>query len=387
MIPSRINSSIRLWKGQLPTVSPYYAVKCNPAPIFLNYLFDRGIHFDCASERELLEVQSLARGTLPSRVVYANPCKSGRDLLAAQTVGSPITVVDSPEEVEKLADVGYKGGAFVRLAVDDTGSIMPFSTKFGAPISMVEAIAGLAYRRSIPLKGVSFHVGSGCKEWNAYSKAIGEAQKAMSILQLHAHPATTIDIGGGFLPNEADFRMKAIHIRGALSNSISWIAEPGRFFAANSFDFFVEVIGKKRGPNKGWMYTLDDSMYGQFSNILYDHAKPVWHRVPLENEPAKRKFSAGTLFGRTCDSLDMIARCSSMEELEVGDWLRFPRMGAYTRATASEFNGFPTPEIMYLHDVECAAYEEEDSEFRLNKGQIGHIQYHEPISLPSVTPS
>jgi hypothetical protein len=35
-----------------------------------------------------------------------------------------------------------------------------------------------------------------------------------------------------------------------------------------------------------------------------------------------------------------------MEELEVGDWLYFPLMGAYTSATASEFNGFPKPHII-----------------------------------------
>jgi len=34
-----------------------------------------------------------------------------------------------------------------------------------------------------------------------------------------------------------------------------------------------------------------------------------------------------------------------MEELEVGDWLWFSNMGAYTRATASEFNGFPKPDV------------------------------------------
>ena len=40
-----------------------------------------------------------------------------------------------------------------------------------------------------------------------------------------------------------------------------------------------------------------------------------------------------------------------MEELFVGDWLRFPSMGAYTRATASEFNGFPTPEVVVITDT------------------------------------
>ena len=56
------------------------------------------------------------------------------------------------------------------------------------------------------------------------------------------------------------------------------------------------------------------------------------------------------MFGRTCDSLDVIAK-GPMEEMEVGDWLYFPLMGAYTSATASEFNGFPKPEsIIDLED-------------------------------------
>ena len=47
----------------------------------------------------------------------------------------------------------------------------------------------------------------------------------------------------------------------------------------------------------------------------------------------------------------MIARSENMEELEVGDWLWFPNMGAYTTATASEFNGFPKPPVFIdVHD-------------------------------------
>jgi hypothetical protein len=47
----------------------------------------------------------------------------------------------------------------------------------------------------------------------------------------------------------------------------------------------------------------------------------------------------------------VIAKAEAMEELEVGDWLWFPRMGAYTRATASEFNGFPMPDV-FVSEVE-----------------------------------
>ena len=47
-----------------------------------------------------------------------------------------------------------------------------------------------------------------------------------------------------------------------------------------------------------------------------------------------------------------------MEELEVGDWLYFPSMGAYTRATASEFNGFPTPAVFESTDYQEVDFQE-----------------------------
>jgi ornithine decarboxylase len=108
----------------------------------------------------------------------------------------------------------------------------------------------------------------------------------------------------------------------------------------------VKVIAKKRGVNGvGWRYVIDESLYGHFSCIPFDHQIPAWFRVPSDsNKDIKRNKSEAILFGRTCDSLDVIAK-GVMENLEVGDWLYFPLMGAYTSATASEFNGFPKPHI------------------------------------------
>ena len=359
MVPSRVNAAISLWRTQLPAVKPFYAVKCNPDPTFLNMLFDANINFDCASERELRAIRDLARNTLPNRVVYANPCKSERDLVAAKEMGSPMTVVDSVEEVEKLSASQYSGGALVRVAVDDTDSLMPFSSKFGAPESQVEKIIVAAAGRRLPLHGISFHVGSGSGSADAVSRAMMQVSKFYSMFPIYGHrEAKILDIGGGFLPCEEDFRKKCIHIRGALEDlaplGLKVIAEPGRFFAANSFDFYVKVIGKKAafsicGTQVGWRYTVDDSIYGQFSNILFDKARPQWVRVSPDGKT--RRYVKGTIFGRTCDSLDWIAKSEQMEELEVGDWLWFPRMGAYTRATATEFNGFPMPDVIVTDSI------------------------------------
>jgi len=325
--------------------------------IFLKYLYDKGLHFDCASEREILQIKSLATSnniSVTDRIIYANPCKSVRDIMAAKDIGSPTTIVDSVEEVEKLDQNNYTGRALIRIAVDDTGSTMPFSSKFGAPEELVAPIAKAAYSRNIHIDGISFHVGSGCNDTKSYTNAMKKAHSLFPTLWASGHTSNKLDIGGGFLPNETDFIKKALAITNSTIPYINVIAEPGRFFATDAFDFYVQVIGKKpisysdtSDSGSGWRYTIDDSIYGQFSNILFDHAKPRWFRVDM-GPTRHRSYTKGILFGRTCDSLDKIAEKDVMEELFVGEWLCFPKMGAYTQATASEFNGFPSPEIFVV---------------------------------------
>lgn len=360
----RVYNSWNLWKQSLPNVRPHYAVKCNPDRVLLQTLSSLGAGFDCASGRELMEVAEVVSGNeeFHKRVVYANPCKPLRDLQKARALGSPTTVVDSCEEVDKLKQVGWQGGALIRLLVEDKSSLMPFSRKFGLSQCDVTNVANYAKSQGIQLKGVSFHVGSGCNDSEQYKKAVKQSHEAVSILQAAGHEPTIVDIGGGFLADSVSFEKYARTISCAIGMKfrgppLTYIAEPGRFFATNAFDLFVQVIGKKPSlDGNGWRYTIDESLYGQFSCIPFDHKTPTWLRIPTRSDNGDaqpRQRVKGTLFGRTCDSLDMIASSDSMEDLEVGDWLWFPNMGAYTTVTASEFNGFPKPP---LHGVESSIY-------------------------------
>jgi ornithine decarboxylase len=172
----------------------------------------------------------------------------------------------------------------------------------------------------------------------------------MNILRTFGHYASILDVGGGF--TNTSFEKTANILRNArevVSNNIHMVAEPGRFFAATSQDLFVRVIGKKpmSGGKSGWRYTIDESLYGQFSCIPFDHARPRWVRIRKEGEPMRGKTPA-ILYGRTCDSVDHIATAAEAEELEEGDWLWFPHMGAYTTVTSTEFNGFPKPPTVVL---------------------------------------
>jgi ornithine decarboxylase len=346
---SRIDTQWSTWAKTLPSIIPFYAVKCNSEPFLLQTLVNHGANFDCASLREVFDVKKCLRmyDMKPPEILYAHPLKSEKDIQTIGSHGIHTTVVDSVEECEKLEQCKWKGSTFLRVAVEDKGSKMPFSIKFGASANEVRQIASSS---RIPITGVSFHVGSGCETPLQYKDAIEYAGgEVFNILRRYKHNPKVIDIGGGFSSDPNVFLKTAKVIQDSIKDiprNRILIAEPGRFFAQPSQDLFVKVIAKKPGlGGKGFRYVIDESLYGHFSCIPFDHQHPVFIRVAEDTRPRTEAI----LFGRTCDSLDVIAR-GEMEELEVGDWLYFPLMGAYTSATASEFNGFPKPEV--VHDVE-----------------------------------
>ena len=64
-----------------------------------------------------------------------------------------------------------------------------------------------------------------------------------------------------------------------------------------------------------------------------------------------QQLFATTVFGPTCDSIDVVARSVLLPKLEIGDWLYFQNMGAYTMAAASSFNGFAPSEKVYVCSI------------------------------------
>jgi ornithine decarboxylase len=92
---------------------------------------------------------------------------------------------------------------------------------------------------------------------------------------------------------------------------------------------------------------LDESLYGQFSSIVYDHAKPPF-AVDTGDREVVPSDGKSLFFGKTCDSLDLLFTQDGGSEYEVGDFFVFPFMGAYTSASATTFNGFALPKRIYL---------------------------------------
>ncbi len=121
------------------------------------------------------------------------------------------------------------------------------------------------------------------------------------------------------------------------------IAEPGRYIAGPAAIGVASVMGRAKREGHWWYY-LDDGLYGSYSGQLYDHARyPV---EPLRNggEPLP-----SVLAGPTCDSIDVIAENLMLPELKEGDLIVGRALGAYTRASAGEFNLFPNATVVAVN--------------------------------------
>jgi ornithine decarboxylase len=96
-------------------------------------------------------------------------------------------------------------------------------------------------------------------------------------------------------------------------------------------------------------------MYGSFNCITFDHAlceaKPLLRdRVFGQDIQADLSLYHCSIWGPTCDSIDCITRAAFLPEMNIGDWLYFENMGAYTMAAASTFNGFKKSDITYTYE-------------------------------------
>jgi ornithine decarboxylase len=356
-----VQSRIDLWHAHLPDVEPFYAVKCNPDPTLLSLLASNGVNFDCASRTEMHEVLQL--GVDSSRIVYANPCKQPSHARYAAAQGVQLLVFDSESELHKIAACHPRSDLIIRIQVDDSKAQCVMSDKYGAPLADVPRLLRLARELGLSVRGVSFHVGSGCYSVDSFVDAVESAARVHRIAADCGTPMDLVDIGGGF-PGVDTAQLSFAAIASALrpvlaqhfprARGVRVIAEPGRFFAATSHTLAVNVIGKKyvTAPDGSAhaMYYVNDGLYGSLNCVVYDHAHPEFRVLPdvLGGAEDCGTWHSSSIWGPTCDGFDCIVKQAQLPRLEVGRWLYFEDMGAYTSAAGSNFNGMPLPQKYYL---------------------------------------
>ena len=200
-----IVSQVYQWRKFFPRVEPFYAVKCNPDPTILQTLALLGCNFDCASQQEIEIVKACTTQLGPRlqrqpEIIYANPCKARKHLMYAVTRGVRMVTFDNVLEVEKCARISPKIQLVLRIVTDDRGSQCRLSSKYGAHKQQWRNLLGAAKRHGLEVVGVSFHVGSGCRDASRYEAALADARELFDLAasEEYGFTMTLLDIGGGF---------------------------------------------------------------------------------------------------------------------------------------------------------------------------------------------
>jgi len=345
-----IRRQYRALAAALPGVDLHYALKPLPDVNVVKVLAGEGAWFDLATNGEVELVR--AAGIAPGRCIHTHPIKRDADIRKALHYGVTTFVVDNPDEIAKFKPYRDRARLLLRVAHRSTDAQVDLSRKFGCDPEAAVALAGTAARAGVAVIGLSFHVGSQVGSADAHVRAIEIcagliAEAAGSGLP----PFSVLDIGGGF-PIDYLQPAPAIDqfcrpIRAALARlpkAIRVIAEPGRFICGPAGFCLTTVMGRSMRDGRWWYY-LDDGTYGSFSGQLYDHS-----RYPVEpvGPHAGPKLPC-VLAGPTCDSIDVIAEDIPMPELVAGDLLMGRQMGAYTSATATDFNFFPRAHVLVVN--------------------------------------
>ena len=328
-------------------------MKCNPDPEVLRLLANLGTGFDCASKAEIEIILGL--GVKPSRIIYAQPCKTKSYVRFAAEQDVKQMTFDNADELYKTKKFFPDAELFLRILTDDSSSLCRLSDKFGASLDTTADLLTLAKKLDLNVVGVSFHVGSGASDPHSFAKAVQDSRIVFDQASDLGYKLKTLDVGGGFSGDL--FESMASVLSKALDDyfpsSVRIIGEPGRYYVSSAFTLACNIIARRdfRNPatrKTNYMLYLNDGVYGNFASLIFDHqvASP---RI-LSKRDGSTRSTEYSLWGPSCDAIDRITEtCTLHGVLDVGDWLYFEEMGAYTSCCATRFNGFTDKhDVLYV---------------------------------------
>jgi ornithine decarboxylase len=365
--PSRIIKTISTIRENLPGVKIYYAMKSNPSKSILHIIKNLVDGIDVASFGE----SSICKeaGISSDNIIHTNPVKKEDDLKCSVKQGIKWFVIDNLEEIKKIKRLAPNANILLRIAITNPHCIVNLSSKFGAQEHDILPILKKARAAGLNVRGLSFHVGSQSTEPEIYYSALKYARKIFDDAIAAGFTFDTLDVGGGFpisykdpLPSLAQY---CTVLRKGLQEffpyNLNFLMEPGRCISGGCISLVTKVIGRTVRNGVTWYY-IDDGVYGAFSGKLFDKCD---YRLISNRTGSKEEC---VVAGPTCDSIDIVAHNQRLPQLEVGDLLLAPGMGAYTIASATSFNGFAPPKTIVHH------------ENQIREEKFNHVIIHEHVN-------
>lgn len=348
-----VRKQYRALVNALPGVRMHYALKPLPHSAVVATLKAEGCGFDLATNGEV-DVM-LENQINPDDCIHTHPIKRDGDIRYALEYGCKVFVFDNPVELDKFIPYQDKAQLLLRVSFPNPETKVDLSKKFGCTPEAALPLLRKAKSMGLNVIGLSFHVGSQVPNARRHVEAITSCNQIIRDAAAEGITLQVLDIGGGFPVNYGadgtDFNIYdfCAPIREALSQTpegIRKLAEPGRFVCAPCMTSVASVMGKAERFGRTWYY-LDDGLYGSYSGQLFDHIN-----YPKSAPYAVGEAKPAVLAGPTCDSIDVIADDIDLPDMNVGDVIIGKMMGAYTWASATEFNFFRKASILVVDSQE-----------------------------------
>lgn len=351
----RLAAKYKEYATHFPDTIINYAMKANSEPEVLRCLYDAGANFEVASVYELRMLADL--GIPGERMIFGSSIKPAAHIREFHEYGVSRFAADSSQEIEKIASSAPGAKIYIRVSVDDSGSIFKFSEKFGTDKRNVLSLLELARERGLDPYGISFHVGSQASNPRAWAEAIEELVPVLEELEQKAKiKIVMLNIGGGFpcayASAETPLGLEEIakHTYEAykkLPYKPYIMLEPGRGMVAEAGVLVASVIARVERREHTWLF-LDAGVYNAlFETMAYQGS--TRYRVTSMRSSYDSGEALFALAGPTGDSPDVVNREALLpQDIGVGDKLVFHDVGAYSLVTFSSFNGFPRPSVYFI---------------------------------------
>jgi diaminopimelate decarboxylase len=343
-----------------------YATKAFLCLAMARLAHEEGMWLDVSTGGELHV--ALSAGVPADRLVLHGSNKSDDELTRARRAGVGRIVVDSFDEIERLARLGAAGSGrqpvmirvtpgieahthdFVRTGQED--SKFGFGLASGAAAEAVERVGAVP---GLELVGIHAHIGSQVFRVESFAEEVQVLADFFSPLGLGE-----LCVGGGlgvaYVARESAPSItqwaRTVHAacRGAGIPADALItAEPGRSIAAAAGITLYRVGTIKEIPGVRTYVAVDGGMSDNPRPVLYGSGYETF----LPREPAAARPKTARVVGKHCESGDIVVADARLPaDVVVGDIVATPVTGAYGYSMASNYNKVPRPGVVFVAEGE-----------------------------------
>ncbi len=339
-----------------------YASKAFLCVAMARLAHEEGMHIDVATGGELHV--ALTAGVPADRLVLHGNNKSTAELRAARAAGVGRIVVDSFDEMERLAALHAEDGLVPKVLIRATPGVEAHThefvrtgqidSKFGFGVASGDAAAAVARAKDSPamdLRGVHMHIGSQVFVADFFHQAVEVVAPWVRELDL-----PELSIGGGLgvayieeeeAPSITEWGTAVVDACRDAGIDGTVLAEPGRSIVAQAAVTLYSVGTIKDVPGVRTYVSVDGGMSDNPRPVLYGSGYEAF-LARAADAPRHRRV---TIVGKHCESGDVLVREANVpDDLTVGDILVTPVTGAYGHSMGSNYNKVLRPAVVFVAD-------------------------------------